>query len=157
MSKKGIACSLYTLILEFLVSFSLYFSLCALHLFDFSPVCVYNVSSNRQLEIMNSNINCICLVFLHCAFPNVYSKSLGQHRQSHTVCTFWCVLSDSPQNAVMWGCEITQGGSTASPSTTRRGNHLHLHLLQLHNHVTPVWRCTWAGFALCGPPPSPPR
>ena len=51
--------------------------------------CVFtNVSSNRQLEIMNSNINCICLVFLHCAFPNVYSKSLGQHRQSHTVCTF---------------------------------------------------------------------
>ena len=70
---------------------------------------------------MNSNINCICLVFLHCAFPNVYSKSLGQHRQSHTVCTFWCVLSDSPQNAVMWGCEITQGCSTASPSPTRRG------------------------------------
>ena len=80
-----------------------------------------DVSSNRQLEIMNSNINCICLVFLHCAFPNVYSKSLGQHRQSHTVCTFWCVLSDSPQNAVMWGCEITQGCSTASPSPTRRG------------------------------------
>ena len=41
------------------------------------------------------------------------------------------------------------------------GNHLQkgvlLHLLQLHHHVTPVWRCTWAGFALCGPPPSPPR
>ncbi len=86
------------------------------------PQCVFtNVSSNRQLEIMNSNINCICLVFLHCAFPNVYSKSLGQHRQSHTVCTFSCVLSDSPQNAVMWGCKITQGCLTASPSPTRRG------------------------------------
>ena len=30
-------------------------------------------------------------------------------------------LSDSPQNAVMWGCKITQGCSTASPSPTRRG------------------------------------
>ena len=44
------------------------------------------------------------------------------------------------------------------------GNHLQkgvlLHLLQLiplHHHVTPIWRCTWAGFALCIKPPSPPR
>ena len=48
-------------------------------------------------------------------------KGLDETIQSCIVCTFWCVLSDSPQNAVMWGCEITQGCSTASPSPTRRG------------------------------------
>ena len=27
----------------------------------------------------------------------------------------------------------------------------------LHLDLTPVWRCTWSGSALCGPPPSPPH
>ena len=126
--------------------------------------CVFtNVSSNRQLEIMYSNINCICLVFLHCAFPNVYSKSLGQHRQSHTVRTFsgyqivlkMLLCGDVKLHKVVRQLLLLLQGE---------GNHLQkgvlLHLLQLmplHHHVTPVWRCTWAGFALCGPPPSPPR
>ena len=147
----------------------------------------------------------------------------------------------------MWGCKITQGCSTASPSPTRRGQPSpercappspptyassspchsslamymgrlcslwattksskvraaisrtlcssissilylfitslpqfdvahgqallyvgHHHVLQgkgidlqnvvlLHLDLTPVWRSTWSGSALCGPPPSPPH
>ena len=38
-----------------------------------------------------SCIGCICLTFLHCAFPNVYSKSLDQRRQSHTGCIFLAI------------------------------------------------------------------
>ena len=61
------------------------------------------------------------------------------------------------QNACMWGC-ISQ---KAAPRLLRgQGNHLQkvvllhlLHLIPLHHQLTPVWRCTWAGFALCGPPP----
>ena len=37
-----------------------------------------------------------------------------------------------------------------------KGNHLQSVVL-LHLHLTPVWRCTWSGSALCGPPPSPPH
>ena len=66
-----------------------------------------------------------------------------------------------PQNACMWQC-ISQ---KAAPRLLQgKGNHLQkvvplhlLHLIPLHHHLTPVWRCTWAGFALCGPPPCPPR
>ena len=65
------------------------------------------------------------------------------------------------QNACMWGC-ISQ---KAAPRLLRgQGNHLQkvvllhlLHLIPLHHQLTPVWCCTWAGFALCGPPPCSPR
>ena len=45
-----------------------------------------------------------------------------------------------------------------------KGSHLQnvvllhlLHLIPLHHQLTPVWRCTWSGSALCRPPPSPPH
>ena len=37
-----------------------------------------------------------------------------------------------------------------------KGNHLQ-NVVLLHLDLTPVWRCTWSGSALCGPPPSPPH
>merc|ERR1739846_121277 len=49
---------------------------------------MYLQMAGLQPERIQSHTGCICLVFLHCAFPNVYSKSLGQRRQSHTGCIF---------------------------------------------------------------------
>ena len=54
---------------------------------------MYLQMAGLQPERIQSHTGCICLVFLHCAFPNVYSKSLGQRRQSHTGCIFFvCVI-----------------------------------------------------------------
>ena len=45
-----------------------------------------NVFSNGLPERMWSHIGCICMPFLHCASSCVSSKNLGQSRQSHIGC-----------------------------------------------------------------------
>ena len=60
-----------------------------LHVYYFSPLCVFKCLP-KLLHIVH--IRCICLVFLHCALPNVSSKRLHEKRQSHIGSICWTFL-----------------------------------------------------------------
>ena len=109
-----------------------------------------------QPEGIQSHTGCICLVFLHCAFPNVYWKSLGQRRHGHTGCIF-CVRYQMVLKMPVCGeVKSHKAARQLLLLLQGKGNHLQngvllhlLHLVALHYHVTPVWRSTWSGSALC--------
>ena len=44
-----------------------------LHMFDFSPLCVFKCVLNGLPDWMHNHIGCICLTFLRCEFSNVFS------------------------------------------------------------------------------------
>ena len=72
-----------------------------LHLFDFSPLCIFSCF-HCLIERMQSYIGCICLSFPLCVFSNVSSTHQDQSRYIHTGCiglTFLhCVFSDVSSN-----------------------------------------------------------
>ena len=69
------------------------------------PHCVsLDVSSNCQLERMQSHTGCICLTFLHSVFLNVFLNCLHHRMQNHIGCIYLtflhCVFSKESSNCL---------------------------------------------------------
>ena len=56
-------------------------------------VCVSSYVASKNLgDRKQSHIGCICLTFLHCAFPNVFPNDLPETRHSHIGCIYLIFL-----------------------------------------------------------------
>ena len=145
-------------------------------IYSFLGHCVLsNVCSKRLYKRKQSRTGCICLTFLQCAFSNGFSKCLYVGMHITEGCSKAPTRSGqpSPESCAPPSPPSYTSSSPAYPSLTLhmgrlcsmwattmfskvRGIDLQ-NVVLLHLDLTPVWRSTWSGSALCGPPPSPPH
>ena len=67
-----------------------------LHLFDFSPLCVFNATWNCHLGLMQSRTGCTYLMFLHYAFLKCLLKMSAWINAK----SYWLHLFDFSQMCV---------------------------------------------------------
>ena len=127
-----------------------------LHSFDFSPVWVFKcVFKWPACSLRGYKVTLVAFVWFFSTvrfqmFTERAWVSAGKVTQDAFFCVRYQMVLKMPV------CESHKAARQLLLLLQGKGNHLQngvllhlLHLVALHYHVTPVWRSTWSGSALC--------